>query len=137
MRSSAHPSTLADGLALVLEARIETLRFLNDSRAESAIRIDSMRSLRFLAAATIVLTAIAARPLAAPARMTSAAASKITIDGNVDEWPQLEPLEETHVSAAAQNDGRNLYLLIATSDQARRRQLLAASRPPWSRLLCA
>ena len=63
--------------------------------------------------------------------MVSAAASTITIDGHVDEWPQLEPLEETHVSAAAQNDGRNLYLMIATSDQARRRQLLAAGIIVW------
>ena len=90
-----------------------------------------MRLFRFAAAATILLTAIAARPLAAPVRMNSAAASTITIDGHVDEWPQLEPLEETHVSAAAQNDGRNLYLLIATSDQARRRQLLAAGVIVW------
>jgi hypothetical protein len=63
--------------------------------------------------------------------LVSAAASKITVDGHVDEWPQLEPLEETHVSAAAQNDGRNLYLMIATSDQARRRQLLAAGVIVW------
>ena len=61
----------------------------------------------------------------------SVAATKMTIDGNVDEWPRLEPLEDTHVSAAAQNDGRNLYLLIATSDQARRRQLLAAGLIVW------
>ena len=90
-----------------------------------------MRLFRFACAAALMLSAVAARPLAAPARMISGAASKITIDGNVDEWPQLEPLDETHVSAAAQNDGRNLYLLIATSDQARRRQLLAAGVIVW------
>jgi hypothetical protein len=55
----------------------------------------------------------------------------MTIDGAVDEWPQLEPLEDTHVSAAAQNDGRSLYLMIATSDQARRQQLIAAGLIVW------
>jgi hypothetical protein len=105
------------------------LRSFNDVHDEPAIRIDLMRSFQFLCAATLLL--VAARPLAAPAHLTSAAASTITIDGLVDEWPQLEPLEETHLSAAAQNDGRNLYLMIATSDQARRRQLLAAGIIVW------
>src|SRR4029450_11240558 len=99
-RQTGHRSGRAGRLT---SRRAETLRSFNDVHDEPAIRIDLMRSFRFLCAATLLV--LAARPLAAPARLTSAAVSKITIDGLVDEWPQLDPLEDTHVSAAAQNDG--------------------------------
>jgi len=110
----------------------ETLQGFNDVLAELTRTIDPMTPRQPPVAATVaLLTALAASLFAAPARMTSAAASKMTIDGHVDEWPQLEPIEETHVSAAAQNDVRNLYLMIATSDQARRRQMLTSGLAIW------
>src|SRR5262245_47972512 len=117
----------------------KTLRVFNDGRLSLAARIELMGIepdraswRRRLAATVVCVTAFfAATTLASKSHLSSAPADKITVDGLVDEWPQLEPLEETHLSAAVQNDGRSVYLMIATSDQARRRQLMTAGLIVW------
>lgn len=83
---------------------------------------------------TVAITAIA---LSIPAWLaaTQAVASRwtdqeINIDGAVSEWPVLTALDE-NISVAAANDGKNLYLAIATSDAQRRRQLAITGLMVW------
>jgi hypothetical protein len=55
---------------------------------------------------------------------------QVAIDGRMSEWSELISYEQ-RVSVAAFNDAQHLYLAIAASDLARRRQLLAAGLIVW------
>jgi hypothetical protein len=85
------------------------------------------------AMAVSIITALAsiAHPLAAPARVSTWGNPSATIDGRADEWSMLDPLENTRVSIGLQNDARHLYICVASSDQARRQQLLGAGLIVW------
>lgn len=74
-------------------------------------------------------------PLAAAdrAHLTSdPIAGAITVDGRQADWPEgAAPLANQAISLKAVNDGANLYLLVVTSDAARRAQLVREGLIVW------
>jgi hypothetical protein len=81
-----------------------------------------------VAAATIALDAGAS----APAALTSAwRAEAAVVDGKPDEWTALTPFESAHLALGVSNDAQSLQLAITSSDQARRRQLIATGVIVW------
>ncbi|MEO5898026.1 MAG: hypothetical protein ABIS06_20250 [Vicinamibacterales bacterium] len=54
----------------------------------------------------------------------------IAVDGTISEWTELTSFDEG-ISVAAFNDGRDLYLAVASSDAQRRRQLATAGLVVW------
>jgi hypothetical protein len=52
------------------------------------------------------------------------------VDGPTDDWPVLDSIGDD-VSVAAANDGRALYLAVATTDARRRRQLMMTALIVW------
>ena len=56
----------------------------------------------------------------------------ITVDGRQGDWPEgAAPLANEAISLEAVNDGTNLYLLVLTSDPARRAQLMREGLIVW------
>jgi hypothetical protein len=58
---------------------------------------------------------------------------QITIDGDNGDWAgPLAPVDEKYpINAAVENDGHSLYLVLTTSDQAARRQILREGLIVW------
>ena len=73
--------------------------------------------------------ALAAAP---PARLPSAWLSQpVVVDGVAGDWTALTPIEDAKLSVGVVNDGSHLYVSVSSSDQARRRQLLAGGLIIW------
>jgi hypothetical protein len=58
-------------------------------------------------------------------------AAPIAVDGKPDEWSALTPFEAVHLAVGVSNDDRTLQIALTSSDQARRRQLVAAGVIVW------
>jgi hypothetical protein len=58
-------------------------------------------------------------------------AEPVTVDGKPDEWSALVPFEDAHLAVGVSNDDRTLQIAVTSSDQARRRQLVAAGLLVW------
>jgi hypothetical protein len=67
-----------------------------------------------------------------PAELTSSwRAEPVVVDGKPDEWTALVPFEAAHLAVGVSNDASTLQLAITSSDQARRRQMIAAGVIVW------
>jgi hypothetical protein len=67
-----------------------------------------------------------------PAALTSQWRTEpVVVDGKPDEWSALTPFEAVHLGVGVSNDDRTLQIALTSSDQARRRQLVAAGVIVW------
>jgi uncharacterized membrane protein YgcG len=90
----------------------------------------SSRRITWPLALVVLFTGV--RPCAAPERLPASWATQpATVDGQSAEWAALSPLADSHVSVGVENDGQYLYLVVSTSDQARRQQLAVAGLDIW------
>jgi hypothetical protein len=93
-----------------------------------------MTPIRPLAAAAIAAlagTLVLASDTKLPALQSGNPATPPVVDGRADEWAALTPFESAHVAVGIANDARALSIAITSSDQAQRRQLVAAGLIVW------
>ena len=80
-----------------------------------------------------ILIAIACGPvglLAAPPVISHWTDKDVHVDGDIAEWPVFISFDE-HISVAAANDDRNLYLAVTTTDSTRRREMQTGGFTVW------
>jgi hypothetical protein len=95
-------------------------------RRTQAARLLAASSLAALAGAGLL-----ASDTNPPALLAAWPASTPVIDGRTADWTTLAPLEAVHVSIGLSNDDRQLSLVLTSSDQARRRQLIGGGLIVW------
>jgi hypothetical protein len=84
-------------------------------------------------AASLALVSGDARLTAArqPDMMSRWRTIEMTVDGQSDEWKELNRVPKANLSAAFVNDGEALYICLTTSDENARRQILREGLQLW------
>ena len=91
----------------------------------------AFRPLAALCLAGLTGAVLVARDTPPPALVSRPPAAPVVIDGRAGDWTALTPFETAHVAVGVANDAETLSIAITSTDQAQRRQLVAAGLLVW------